>query len=156
MILRPSMIGGSGGSSSANHGSIFKAASICNPFTKPVDVSVDLDGADASGAPEAAKVGRSSFLMPSRLNHVTSSAVSTSSASTPPESAAPAPDDAGGSSRAPHADPPPSIIGSMASVGGAGHFFGGGAAAAGTGGAGGFVFGQKLHERVAVIIFYFS
>nr|CAG4644832.1 EOG090X078K [Leptodora kindtii] len=73
----------------------------------------------------------------------------TSSASTPPESAAPAPDDAGGSSRAPHADPPPSIIGSMASVGGAGHFFGGGAAAAGTGGAGGFVFGQKLHERVA-------
>lgn len=156
----------SSSSSSSNVGasssSILKPTTLGNPFARPVDVGTDESVPSAAQShrktddePTTGKANASGgFLMPSRLNHVTPShATSTTSTDAreasavdgeqpPPDAAASSTSTISSSSSSSLAD-----LTKSASLPTSNLFSSSTSAAASCGG---FVFGQKLHERVAV------
>ena len=145
-LLRPSLIGsGAGGvSTPSNHNSILKPASLGNPFAKAADVSDESPVSNHRSGEADAKPTPSGFLMPSRLNHVAKHPDSSS--------APPAAGEEGGCSSPQPAESTPAAGTSLAalakptmpSVATNSNPFSVASASIG------FVFGQKLHERVTV------
>lgn len=173
-LLRPSLIGTPSSSSPSSH-SILKPSTLLsggtgggsstgmttnsNPFLRAVDVLDDDDAPSVDGRRNPPSSGKSSVLLPSRLNHVSAASGSPLSAA---GAAGETDGEAGGSSSAVSTVPTPSVPALQPSSllsggsGSSGNLFSMAVAGSGANGPApapvstNFVFGQKLYERVAV------
>nr|CAG4641736.1 EOG090X078K [Eurycercus lamellatus] len=155
-LLRPSLIGSQ---SSSTHSSILKPATLVssNPFSRAVDVSGDESpttlqpsglrrNSTADAEPSSSSSSKQPFLLPSRLNHVAAGGLSP----TAPASAAEDGEAGGSEMKIPvlsnsEAPIPPAVSNlSTANLFSTAVTSGSSSAACNN-----FVFGQKLHERVA-------